>query len=105
MTTLVVLAPIFLVAAQSVPTVMSYQGRLSENTLDEKPVDAKLPMTFSIYGSPTASDLKWTENWALVTATRDVSASAALGGNTDFVHCTAGYCPACRAHAVEAQLC
>ena len=53
-------------AAQWVPTVLSYQGRLTDNTPQQNPIDGTLSMEFRIYSSATGSDQLWEENWPAV---------------------------------------
>lgn len=48
--------------AASVPTVINYQGRLTDNTPQQVPVNAVLPMEFRIFGSLNGPDLQWVEN-------------------------------------------
>ena len=67
-------------AAQSVPQLLSYQGRLADNTAQREPVSGTLPMEFRIYGSPAGSDLLWQESWSGV-AVEDGVFSVLLGSH------------------------
>ena len=53
------------VAAQ-VPSVMNYQGRLTDNTPSQDPITDILPIEFRIYGSAMGQDLVWSESWGAV---------------------------------------
>lgn len=55
------------VPAQTVPTTINYQGRLTDNTPSQLPVnDESVAMVFSIYDSLTGGNLLWTETWPCV---------------------------------------
>jgi hypothetical protein len=54
------------VLAQDVPGLINYQGSLTDNTPQQNPINAALPMEFRIYGSQTGSDLLWQESWGFV---------------------------------------
>jgi hypothetical protein len=47
--------------AQSVPTVINYQGRLTDNTPAQAPITATVNMQFQIWDDPTAGTLLWSE--------------------------------------------
>lgn len=47
--------------AQSVPTTINYQGRLTDNTPAQTPVNATVPMKFAIYDASTAGTNLWQE--------------------------------------------
>ena len=51
--------------AQPVPMTLNYQGQLAENTPSQKPVNATLPMRFSIWDSPLVGfgTQLWVETW------------------------------------------
>jgi hypothetical protein len=67
-------------SAQSVPTVVNYQGRLTDNSPLQEPISETVEITFSIYGSLVGSDLLWTETWASVQV-NDGIFSVLLGSN------------------------
>ena len=46
-----------------VPQVMNYQGRLTDNTPGQNPIDAALQMEFRIYDTPSGGTKLWTEFW------------------------------------------
>src|SRR5262245_14680237 len=48
-------------AAQSVPTTINYQGRLTDNTPSQTPITATVAMQFSIWDDPTAGTKLWQE--------------------------------------------
>jgi len=81
---LVVATMVYLTApalAQSVPTVMNYQGRLTDNSPQQIPIDVALPMEFRIYRSLVGDvDLLWSEPWASVSV-NDGIFSVLLGSN------------------------
>ncbi len=52
--------------AQTVPSTMSYQGRLSDNTQAQNPITGVVAMEFRIFGSATGSDQLWSEVWPSV---------------------------------------
>ena len=54
-------------AAQPVPATLNYQGRLTDNTPGQTPIDAVLPMEFSIWDAPTGGTQLWSEPWPGVT--------------------------------------
>jgi hypothetical protein len=54
------------VAGAQTPTVMNYQGRLTDNTPGQDPVDATLPMEFAIYDAAVGGSMLWSEPWAAV---------------------------------------
>jgi hypothetical protein len=47
--------------AFSVPTTMTYQGRLTDNSPQQVPVDGTVEMTFSIWDADTGGSLLWSE--------------------------------------------
>jgi len=53
----------FPAAADSGPSILSYQGRLTHNVASAPAVDATLPMEFRIFGSAVGTDLLWSESW------------------------------------------
>ena len=55
-----------LCAQADVPQMFNYQGRLTDNSPSQNPIDATLPMTFRIYGTPTGGFTAWSESWAAV---------------------------------------
>ncbi len=48
-------------AAQSVPSTMNYQGRLTDNTPQQGPVTATVPMRFDVFDAATAGTSLWNE--------------------------------------------
>ena len=77
---LVWIASLTPVAGQPVPTVMNYQGRLTDNTPSQNPIDVALPMTFRIFGSASGVDLLWIESWASISVRNGIF-SVLLGSN------------------------
>ena len=67
------------VAAQ-VPSVMNYQGRLTDNTPSQDPITDILPIEFRIYGSAMGQDLVWSESWGAVDVVDGIF-SVLLGSN------------------------
>jgi hypothetical protein len=68
-------------SGQPVPTVMSYQGRLTDNTPAQNPLTQMLPMTFRIYDAPSPGGLLlWSESWAAVSVVDGIF-SVLLGSN------------------------
>jgi hypothetical protein len=53
-------------ATNPFPTVMNYQGRLTDNTPTQDPINTSLPMTFRIYPASVGGATVWVESWALV---------------------------------------
>src|SRR5262245_34649496 len=49
--------------AQSVPSTMNYQGRLTDNSPTPTPINATLPMRFGIWDSAVAGNELWAETW------------------------------------------
>ncbi len=68
------------VEAASIPNTINYQGRLTDNSPQQNPLDASLPMEFRIYGSPMGADLLWDESWPSVAVVQGIF-SVLLGGN------------------------
>ena len=68
------------VSALTVPEVMNYQGRLTDNTPGQDPINATVPMTFTIYDGPMSMVANWTETWGAVTVTDGIF-SVLLGSN------------------------
>lgn len=68
--------------AQTVPSSINYQGRLTDNTLEQVPIDGVVPMTFGIWTAPAGGSQLWTETWNTpgVTVTRGIF-SIILGTN------------------------
>jgi len=52
--------------AQSVPTVLNYQGQLTSNSPAQDPISGNLQMEFGIYGSAGGADILWSESWPVV---------------------------------------
>ncbi len=50
-----------LTSAQSVPPTINYQGRLTDNSPQQNPVSATVPMQFAIYADPAAGTRLWRE--------------------------------------------
>ena len=48
-------------AVAAVPGVVNYQGRLTDNTPQQNPLDATLTMEFSVWDSATGGAALWTE--------------------------------------------
>ncbi len=48
-------------AAQTVPATVNYQGRLTDNTPQQNPITATVPMAFAIYDAASAGTLLWSE--------------------------------------------
>ena len=67
--------------AQSIPGTMNYQGRLTDNTPNQTPVNTTVGMEFRIFASQTGSDLLWTETWPAVSVTQGLF-SVMLGTST-----------------------
>jgi hypothetical protein len=80
----IVLSVLLLLAApaysQSVPTVMNYQGSLTDNTPTQTPVDATLPMKFRIYDAFMGGTQEWEEVWGAVMVTDGIF-NVMLGSN------------------------
>src|SRR5438128_927379 len=57
-------------AAAAVPTLMNYQGYLTDNT--STPVTASEPMTFKLYPDSTTGSVLWSESYASVSVTAGV---------------------------------
>ena len=61
------LTPVFAVllalplAAQTVPATINYQGRLTDNTPSQAPLNATVNMTFEIWDAPSAGSRLWIE--------------------------------------------
>jgi hypothetical protein len=68
------------VEAAEVPTVMSYQGRLTDNTPQQNPIDTSLPMVFRIFDAASGGVEQWSESWPAVAVTRGIF-SVLLGSN------------------------
>ena len=71
------ISPPALRAQSSIPGTLNYQGRLTDNTPQQAPVTASLPMQFDLYDAATVGSSLWSE-----TATVSVSGgifSVALG--------------------------
>ena len=66
--------------AQSIPTVMNYEGRLTDNSPQQNPINGTIPMEFRIYGSAMGADLLWSESWASVDVVDGIF-SVLLGSN------------------------
>src|SRR5262245_61771702 len=49
--------------AQSVPSTMNYQGRLTDNSPAPAPINSTLPMRFGIWDSAAAGSELWAETW------------------------------------------
>ncbi len=62
------------------PTVTNYQGRLTDNSPQQNPINASLPMEFRIYDSATTGVLLWSEVWPSVSVTSGTF-SVLLGSN------------------------
>jgi hypothetical protein len=70
-------------ASAQVPTTMSYQGRLLENTSEQEPVDVAVDIVFSIWSGSETDPLAvqlWTESWTGVTLSNGIF-SVLLGSN------------------------
>jgi hypothetical protein len=50
-------------AVAQTPTVMNYQGRLTDNTPGQTPIDTTLPMDFFIYDVSVGGAFLWNEPW------------------------------------------
>jgi len=57
---------------QTVPSVMNYQGRLTDNTPQQTPINLSLPMAFAIYDSSLGGTSLWTESWPAVTVVNGI---------------------------------
>lgn len=71
-------------AAQSVPSTINYQGRLTDNTPQQAPVSNYVPMRFALYDAASGGTLLWQEPAAPSAALILVSGgvfSVTLGGN------------------------
>lgn len=66
--------------AQSVPNTMNYQGRLTDNSPQQNPVNGTVPMVFSIYDSISGGSLLWTETWSAVSVVNGIF-NVLLGSN------------------------
>jgi hypothetical protein len=62
------------------PSVVNYQGRLTDNSPDQNPVDANLPMEFHIYDVSAGGAPLWSEVWAGVDVVDGIF-SVLLGSN------------------------
>jgi len=69
--------PVF---AETVPTTIHYQGRLTDNTPLQTPLNATIPIVFKIYDSQVGGTLLWSETWAGV-PTSDGIFDVVLGSN------------------------
>lgn len=81
--TIVIAITSFLAAsagAQSVPSSINYQGRLTDNSPEQVPVDGTVSMTFSIWTQQAGGSQLWTETWPSVTVVRGIY-SIILGTN------------------------
>ena len=59
-------------AAAAVPTLINYQGSVTDNSPQQGPIDAVLPMEFRIYGSLAGPDLLWAEGYAGVPVVKGI---------------------------------
>lgn len=50
-------------SSQSVATTINYQGRLTDNAPGQTPIDATLPITFSLWDAPSGGAQVWSESW------------------------------------------
>ena len=66
--------------AQLAPTTMNYQGRLTDNSPGQTPVNATVPMEFVIWDDPNAGTRLWNETWPAVTVVDGIF-NVMLGGN------------------------
>jgi len=64
-----------------VPTVMNYQGRLTDNTPGQAPIDANLAMEFRIYDAAMGGSLVWSESWVTGVDVTNGIFSVLLGSN------------------------
>ncbi len=48
-------------AAQTIPATINYQGRLTDNSPSQAPVNASVPMAFAIYDAATLGTKLWSE--------------------------------------------
>jgi hypothetical protein len=66
--------------AAEVPTVMNYQGRLTDNTPEQAPIDTGLPMVFRIFDAASGGVEQWSESWPSVSVVQGIF-SVLLGSN------------------------
>jgi hypothetical protein len=67
---------------QTVPTLINYQGRLTDNTPAQAPINATLPMKFEIFDAPSAGASLWNETPAGGVAVSGGIFNVALGATT-----------------------
>ena len=75
-----VLATMAAESIAGVPTVMNFQGRLTDNTPMQAPINASLPMEFRIYDQATGGLPLWSETWTSVPVVNGLI-SVLLGSN------------------------
>src|SRR6185369_4276022 len=73
----------FSLFAQAVPTLVNYQGRLTDNTPQQNPLTAAVPMSFSIWDAPSGGTQLWLEPAAGTTTVAVTGGifTVLLGGN------------------------
>ena len=62
------------------PTTMNFQGRLTDTSPSQTPIDVTLPMEFHIYDALAGGSLLWSEAWGGITVS-DGLFSVVLGNN------------------------
>ncbi|ANM31386.1 hypothetical protein ABI59_20125 [Acidobacteria bacterium Mor1] len=67
-------------ALAAVPTVMNYQGRLTDNSPQQNPLDTTVSIEFHLYDSAMGSDVLWSETWPSVQVVDGIF-SVLLGSN------------------------
>ena len=67
-------------ASAQVPTTMSYQGRLVENTADQDAATGSVDIVFSLWSDPSGGTELWTESWTGVPLSNGIF-SVLLGSN------------------------
>ena len=50
-------------ALAAVPEALHYQGRLTDTTPQQNPLDATVDLEFRIYDAPVGGALLWSESW------------------------------------------
>ncbi|HPR62706.1 MAG TPA: hypothetical protein PK014_00675 [Thermoanaerobaculia bacterium] len=77
---IILLITAFPVLAQTVPTTINYQGRLTDNTPSQTPITNSVPMVFSIFDNMVGGTQLWTETWPGVDVVDGIF-SVLLGSN------------------------